>query len=296
MLKHLNLRKKKQLSESIQVQYDSAGFEFIIIEHANFSAAFTLHGAQLLHFQLQDQQPIIWLSEAAIFNDQKAIRGGVPVCWPCFGKANNLPNHGFARTSEWSVESFNENTQGVEIEFLLRDSKETYKIWPYHFELTLKASLTDKIKLELISRNCDSKPFIYNAALHTYFNLSNISSCSITGLHKNYSDKLDASKLKTSSKSIVIDKPIDAIFQKSSTVIKLTDELFARNISIKNTGNDSEVVWNPWQNGAQMLTDMPDSSYNNMLCIESAITNPMGNVIESQQSRVLSTEISIESK
>ena len=34
------------------------------------------------------------------------IRGGVPVCWPYFGRqgqAADLPQHGFARTAPWRV-------------------------------------------------------------------------------------------------------------------------------------------------------------------------------------------------
>ena len=59
-----------------------SGYEFLIIDHNNFDAAFALHGGHLVHFQLRGQQPIIWTSKTAIYNDQKAIRGGVPVCWP----------------------------------------------------------------------------------------------------------------------------------------------------------------------------------------------------------------------
>ncbi len=50
--------------------------------------------------------PVLWLSEQAQFQPGKAIRGGIPVCWPWFGPHPNDPTakaHGFARTAEWQV-------------------------------------------------------------------------------------------------------------------------------------------------------------------------------------------------
>ena len=110
--------KKNTLSKSVSLQCDSSGFEFLIIEHSKFNAAFALHGAHLLHFQLKEQEPIIWLSKTAVYSEQKAIRGGVPICWPWFGAADkslgdNLPAHGFARTSKWSIKNINELTNFI---------------------------------------------------------------------------------------------------------------------------------------------------------------------------------------
>lgn len=42
---------------------------------------------------------------------KRSIRGGIPLCWPCFGPAPKeepfaeLKQHGFARTSVWTFDA-----------------------------------------------------------------------------------------------------------------------------------------------------------------------------------------------
>jgi len=297
MLRHISLFKIKTLSAAVSIQADAAGYEFLIIDHKNFDAAFTLHGGHLVHFQLKQQPPIIWLSKTAIYNEQKAIRGGVPICWPWFGAADkslgeNLPAHGFARTSKWELAAHNELPEGVEIELRLTDSAATREIWPFPFELTLKATLTDQIKLELISKNTGSIPFSYRGALHTYLNISAPESCHISGLNSQYNDSLENGLAKSGDSTLQITGPIDAVYKKAGSSITLSDQQFSRQLMIDNSGNDSEVLWTPWVAGAKAFADMPDDGYKTMFCIESAITNKTGVTVQPGHSHSLITTIS----
>ncbi len=67
---------------------------------------------------------------------------------------------------------------------------------------------------------------------------------------------------------------------KSANNIVLADEGFKRNLMMTNEGNDSEVLWSPWVEGAQAFADMPDNGYQTMLCIESTITEQQGQLVE----------------
>jgi glucose-6-phosphate 1-epimerase len=296
MLRHISLFKIKTLSTAVSIKADAAGYEFLIIEHKKFNAAFALHGGHLVHFQLKEQQPIIWLSKTAIYNQQKAIRGGVPVCWPWFGAADkslgeNLPAHGFARTSKWALAAHNEFSEGVEIELRLTDSAATREIWPFQFELLLKATLTYQIKLELISKNTGNSPFSYRGALHTYLNISAPESCRVSGLNNHYNDSLDNGLAKSGDSTLQITGPIDAIYKKALSPITLSDQQFNRQLIIDNSGNDAEVLWTPWVAGAKAFADMPDQGYKTMFCIESAITNKSGVTVQPGHSHSLTTII-----
>lgn len=290
------LNRSKKLSHSVTLQADQNGYEFIVLNHEKFDAAFTLHGGHLIHFQVKQQAPLIYLSKTALFDDTKAIRGGVPICWPWFGAAaadlgENLPSHGFARTSKWQVSAINESAQGVDIEFSLACNEKTKALWPYDFSLTLKAALSDHVELSLVTENTGTQSFTYRSALHTYLNIAGTEGCSITGLATRYQDSLDAGALKENDQALTITGPIDSIYEANDAIILVDDVQQQRTISVQNNGNDSVVVWNPWIAGAKAFADMPDDGYQTMLCVESAITNKTGMVVEPGQSHTLKTVI-----
>ena len=82
------------------------GWPYVEISH-NFSKAnISLYGAHILNFIPTDRPDLLWNTHQAFFVDGKAIRGGVPVCWPWFGPHNTdntKPAHGFGRLSFWNV-------------------------------------------------------------------------------------------------------------------------------------------------------------------------------------------------
>jgi glucose-6-phosphate 1-epimerase len=296
MISQLSLTTIESLSDSVSLKKDNNGFQFLIIEHQKLNAAFSLHGGHLIHFQLADQAPIIWLSKTAIFDHKKAIRGGVPICWPWFGAADsalgdNLPAHGFARTSKWKVGNIIESTEGVVLELTLSSNENTLALWPFQFELTLKATLGDNLKLELTTENKSETALTYRSALHTYFNISAPENINVSGLNEQFYNSLKDKTLETGNSRLLIDQAIDSIYKKTKQQILLEDKHLQRSLFISNTGNDSEVLWTPWVEGAKAFTDMPDDGYQTMLCIESTITGENGQKIEAGQKHTLSTYI-----
>lgn len=296
MISHIKLKKIKELSKSVTLKADEQGYEFIVIDHQNFNAAFTLHGGHLIHFQQKHQAPLIYLSDCAIFNESKAIRGGVPICWPWFSKAKetlgmNLPSHGFARVSKWSVSTISEDSNGVNIDFVLASNAETKQLWDHDFLLTLKASLGDSVKLDLVTKNTGTQDFSYSGALHTYLYVENIMQCSIEGLAENYSDSLDSGKNKKAPAKLTVNAELDSIHQTNEGDVMIKDTGNQRSIAVTNLGNDSVVVWNPWSDKSAAMADMPDNGYQNMLCIESAITAENGVLVKAGELHTLSTVI-----
>src|SRR5882724_52465 len=79
-----------------------------VISTPTAQADLYLQGAHLTHWTPRGQQPVLFVSPNSLFAPGKAIRGGVPVIFPWFGARSDGkpgPAHGFARTSEWAVES-----------------------------------------------------------------------------------------------------------------------------------------------------------------------------------------------
>ena len=79
------------------------GVTFLDVETPLCTATLCLQGAHLTSWKPEGQEECLFLSPNAVFAPGKAIRGGIPVCWPWFGPRKGEPSHGVARTSEWRL-------------------------------------------------------------------------------------------------------------------------------------------------------------------------------------------------
>jgi len=270
----------------------SNGFVYIEIENSSAKAKIALQGAHLFEYKRVCEEDILWLSEISDFEKDKAIRGGVPICWPWFGfnEDKNLPQHGFARTSMWEFVSSDEVSKGeTTLLFRLVHSKQTLKIWNYKFELELKITIAKELKMELKTTNMDERDFKISQALHTYFNVSHISEVAIKGLNKKpYLDALTWQK-ETQSGDIYFDSEVDRVYQEVDTSIVLVDK--NREINIKNTNSSSAVIWNPWIEKTSRMSAMKEDAYEYFVCIESANAFDDTRAIEPKQSHTLIAQI-----
>src|SRR5258708_3370850 len=71
------------------------------------AAEIYLNGATVTRYDYNGK-PVLFCSRTSKYEAGKAIRGGVPVIFPWFGPHPTdpkLPQHGFARSAEWSIAS-----------------------------------------------------------------------------------------------------------------------------------------------------------------------------------------------
>ena len=79
------------------------GLPIIDIATPLATARVALQGAQVMAWRPNGMPPVLWLSDAAVFQPGKAVRGGIPVCWPWFGDRAGHSAHGFVRTRLWEL-------------------------------------------------------------------------------------------------------------------------------------------------------------------------------------------------
>jgi len=268
------------------------GFEYIEINNNSASAKIALQGAHIFDYAREGEEPILWLSEISDFEYGKSIRGGIPVCWPWFGlhKDESLPQHGFARTSIWKLINTDESdVNRTELTFTLYSTPQTMKLWPYKFELELKVAVSEKLTMELKTTNIDDKAFPITQALHTYLAISHISDVSIKGLDKKpYLDALTMEQKKQNGE-ITFEGEVDRVYQEVDREILLEDK--NRTIKIENEDSSSVVVWNPWIEKCRRVSAMKPSSYESMVCIESANAFNDERVIKPNESHTLKATI-----
>ena len=244
------------------------GFEYIEVQNSLAQAKIALQGAHI--FEFKSKHDLLWLSESSPFEHGKAIRGGIPLCWPSFGDNNpSLAQHGFARTSMFELINTDETQEGItKLTLRLKDSESSLAIWDYHFELNLMITISDTLTLELQTINKETKPFTLTQAFHTYFNISDIADVKVSGLEeKPYFDALDK-KTKHQDGVITFDKEFDCVYQEVNKTISLKDKYAEVQIVAK--GSASTVVWNPWIKKTARMSGMKKDAYKEFVCIETA--------------------------
>jgi len=75
---------------------------------------------------MTNRLPYSFRSKKSNFQVGKAIRGGIPICWPQFSNSGPLPNHGLVRDKLWTVRSMTNTECAILVLFmsaLLPESK-----------------------------------------------------------------------------------------------------------------------------------------------------------------------------
>ncbi|WP_305838854.1 D-hexose-6-phosphate mutarotase [Photobacterium leiognathi] len=267
------------------------GISIIRVIHPLAEAGISLHGGHLIWFKPAGEKDIIWLSENAEFDTQKAIRGGIPVCWPWFGKAGT-PSHGFARTSQWTLQEHRENKNGVIVSLQLEDNEETRAIWPHKFNNVLTFEIGTELTVSLTSTNTDSQPWSYGGALHTYFDIADINNIEITGMGSTYLDSTQQGKACEGGDVLTFTSETDRVYTLPEATITINDKNNERNILVTNEGHNAAVIWNPWQELSISIGDMADNSFETMVCVESTIHQPSIELAPGQSHTLATTVVS----
>ena len=278
-LKQLNQKFAFENKESsLQVKEGKGGIPVIEIKNRQASAIISLQGVHLLSWIPQGKKEVMWLSADAQYARGKSIRGGIPVCWPWFGASEInavYPAHGFARTVIWQLCKTKQLTvDETQVTFRLETQKisgdkNIQKMWPYNTILEYTVTIGKKLCLELTTYNNSAETINISEALHTYFNVDDVSESSVYGLEgKIYLDKPDKFKRKKQIGPITINEEVDRVYL--HTVDDVVIENKNRKIIIKKRGSQSTIVWNPWKETAEKMADLGKEGYLKMLCVESA--------------------------
>ncbi len=250
------------------------------------SVSYTPYGAHILSFTPAGQKDLLWLSEKSCKTPGKAIRGGIPVCWPWFGAAGK-PNHGIARISDWqSSEPCIEPDGSVTVLFDLQSEE-------YGVNASLKMNAGTSLKLFLTTTNVSGKPLVLSEALHTYFNIGDIAETFVDGLSGcEYTDTVNHTEGKQDGE-IAFSCETDRFFYPGDGLITIRDNGNNRKIGVARFGSASAVVWNPWIDKSRRMPDFGDEEYHGMLCVEAANVGKDIRTLPDGKKHTIGTEIFI---
>lgn len=250
------------------------GLPMIRIGNRSANALISIYGAQVLSFRpLGQSEDLLFVSEQSAYSEGKAIRGGIPVCWPWFGpdpKGLQRPNHGFVRNHFWQVaETQALSDTETKVGLLFTESGKKEHTWKHAFTLKLEITIAETLKLKLTTLNTGEKPFAITQAFHSYFQIGNIKRVKISGLEDcDYFDKLDKGAQKPQLGSVTVSQEVDRIYTNVNNDLMIVDPVLKRRIQISAPETSTAVVWNPWTKTSKKMSDLDDLDYKQFICVE----------------------------
>jgi len=265
-----------------QVVVDDGGLLSVHVTTPRCNGEMHLHGAQVTSWRPAGAEEVIFLSSQARWEEGKAIRGGIPICFPWFrAKADDshAPAHGVVRTKIWTLESVEQNTDGITVSMYTQSDPDTRRWWPADFRLLHRVTFGSELRLELTVSNTGAKPFRFEDALHTYYRVGAVRTVRIRGLDGvTYLDNTDSNKKKKQNGDVVISSPTDNAYMNTQNPLQLLDPVLNRSVQVTKQNSDTTVIWNPWAEGARVLSDLGDDEWKDMVCVEGS--NILENAVE----------------
>lgn len=257
------------------------GLPFLVVETDRCVARLTPHGGQLCEWTPSGQaRSVLFLSPRAAFASGKAIRGGVPICFPWFGNHasdTSKPAHGFARTRPWDVASVRrDQSDGTVVTLRLVPDDETRALWDAQFAATLTVSLGTSLAMAFTVENTGDREIAYEVALHSYFAVGDVERIRVHGLEKTrYIDKVDGMKEKVlGADPLVLTGETDRVFVETAATCTVDDPVLGRRIRVEKTGSLATVVWNPWRVKGEAMADVAGDAWRDFVCVETASCGP----------------------
>ncbi|PFH54485.1 hypothetical protein AMATHDRAFT_135247 [Amanita thiersii Skay4041] len=257
----------------------------IILNHPKgASTEILFYGATVLSWKSgskQDPTPIerLFLSAKASLDGSKAVRGGIPVVFPCFGAPTHpnhllMAQHGFARSEIWEWAGIvMDNEAGVSVRFTLDPTAKIQAVYKHAFKLSYVVTLAEhQLSTDLhVENHSDSgENMEFQALLHNYIRAPS-AQVQITPLQNlTFYDKTDSvdgrAKQKVESRPIVdVQKSTDSVYENGPRNYQVKWPGGA--IHIRCTNLKDVVVWNPQLDGKK-ITDMEEGGWEKYVCVE----------------------------
>jgi glucose-6-phosphate 1-epimerase len=279
-MNHEQLNATHGIAGNLRFVTGKSGFTLIEIDNGMARALISPYAGQVLSYcRAGEPEDLLFVSEQAYFRSGKAIKGGIPICWPWFGadpEGKGRPAHGFVRNRDWQVlGTAMQGDHTISLRLGVTPDEEIRALWPHPFALTLEITVGRTLELALCSFNPDTQPVAITQGLHSYFRVGDVARVRVLGLEgKSYIDKMDGGATRIQEGAVTIAGEVDRIYTGVSRELLIEDPVLERRIHITSEGSASAVVWNPWAATAAAMADLGDEEYHGMLCVETTNAGP----------------------
>jgi D-hexose-6-phosphate mutarotase len=262
--------------DGARVEKGRGGLDRLALDAPGGEALVYLQGAHVAHFRPKGGRPVLWTSAASRFESGKPIRGGVPICFPWFGRKHGspeAPQHGFARILPWAiVDVTREADDSLRALFELTPATATRGGFATELLAALAVTVSRTLRVELTVRNVGDTAATFEEALHTYLAVSDVRQVRVHGLEGvGYVDTTAGTTRRPGeSAPVAIAAETDRLYTGATGTVTVEDPRWRQRIVVAKQGSATTVVWNPWVAKARAMPDFGDDEWTGMICVETA--------------------------
>ncbi|MEN6297228.1 MAG: D-hexose-6-phosphate mutarotase, partial [Rectinema sp.] len=262
-----------KLPECVYVEEGAGGLPLLHVRNRYAECSIYAYGAHVVSFKPHGERDLLWLSPYSRFSEGAPIRGGIPLCFPWFGKhrtRDDLPLHGFVRTRFWNLESAEVLADGrTKLVFSVESGESTSESWPYRFRLELSVTVGKMLEMALTVQNLENLPIICEDGFHTYMRVEDLRQCEVTGVDRlEYIDRIQGDTRARQRGPARFEGEMVCAFMHVPPVLELL-ALGHRRIHIEQENMNSAVLWNPGEKAAAENPEIRDT-WKQFVCVESA--------------------------
>lgn len=254
--------KKKMLLLLLLLSCLALFSQTIELKTESASCLVDIEGARILSCVLGDE--VLWNDTPRQTRAADWAHGGIPVCWPWFGRRPNKPIHGTAWQRRFKLLDHSEGPTRSELKLELEDGADKLK-----YVITLSDALT----LAMTSENLATGLQGGSLGFHPYFRVSERDRCVLRGINSmkfEDDDSVAAAANGVWRGDLKLTSTIDRIFQfpdLSKHTVRLDDPVLGRTIVVESEGASALNVWNP---GAEKQCPgvVPGDEWRRFVCVE----------------------------
>jgi len=200
-------------------------------------------GGRVLSYRVAGSE-VLWTQDGRPPADAEWWHGGIPLCWPSFGRRTDASVHGIAWKSRLQVVSRAEDQRRSEVTLRMRTDVATLD-----YRLSLSAS---GLQLVMTTQNDSESPLSIAWAMHPYFSVGNRDAVTIRGVGKDV---------------LALNRAINADFSEFAPSCEIDDPIFGRQITLEWKEVDSVGIWNPGAE-AKCAGVLPVEAWKSFVCVE----------------------------
>ncbi|KIM66186.1 hypothetical protein SCLCIDRAFT_1211415 [Scleroderma citrinum Foug A] len=267
----------------------------VLIHPKGATAELLLYGATVISWKAgsrANSEPAerLFLSSKALLDGSKAVRGGIPIVFPCFGppthpEHSRLSQHGFARSESWELDStVTDNDDGVSVRLTLGPTPSIIAKYNRSFHLAYVVTLQEhQLSTDLhVTNTSTSDGLEFQALFHNYV-LAPADEVLVYPLQNiMYYDKTEATeegrnKPKVESRSNVdVRKFTDSVYEDASQKYEVMWP--GEGVQIRTSGLKDVVIWNPQSEAGSKMADMEDGGWKKFVCVEPGCVRGFTNI------------------